>query len=413
MSVLHIDQTDTACVPTEAETDRQLTLLGRYLSYAKTLEDVMDLVMETARHLLRADGITFVLREGDRCHYADEKAISPLWAGKRFAMDDCISGWVMRAGEAVSIDDIRRDTRIPQDAYQSTFVRSMAMAPVRKDDPLAALGAYWRDCRSVSAAEVALLEQIADACALAIANLGLRRDREQLRAEKDAAERAGLSRSRFMAALSHDLHQPLQSLMFLASILERQVVDTVAHSTVGRIDQELASVRSMLDDVRALSNLECGGAIIRSNDVRIDDVLQRVETLQAGLAQAKGLRLTVGRSDARVSSEPNLLARMIGAIVEMAVRCTDQGEVRVGCRKDAGMLEMIVEGAGPGVPPDGLDLLETIGTQEAAGRRHPLALRLVIIKSLGAMLGHGVEVCSRAGDGIRFTVTVPLTDGRP
>lgn len=411
MSVLHVDQTDTARVLTQADADRQLAQLGRRLAYANMLEDVMDLVTDAARHLLRADGITFVLREGDRCHYADEKAIAPLWLGKRFPMDDCISGWVMRAGEAVAIDDIRCDPRIPQDAYQPTFVRSMAMAPVRKNAPLAALGAYWRECRPVTAAEVALLEQLADACALAIANLELRRDREQLRAEKDAAERDRLHRSRFMAALNHDLHQPLQSLIFLAGILERQVVDTAARSTVGHIDQELASVRSLLDDLRALSSLECGGPITRSDDVRIGGILQRVEALQAGPAQAKGLRLTVVRSDARVGSEPNLLARMIGAIVEMAIRCADRGEVRVGCRTEDGMLQITVECAEAVLPQDGLNLLaEAIGTQDTAGRRHPLALRLAIIKSLGAMLGHGVEVCSRLGEGTRFTVTVPLAD---
>ena len=114
----------------------------RRLSKAHSLTEVMEIVTHAARTLLAADGVTFVLREGDRCYYAEEDAISPLWKGKRFPMSACISGWCMTERQAVAIRDIYQDYRIPIDAYRSTFVQSLAMVPVCEDDPMAAIGVY-------------------------------------------------------------------------------------------------------------------------------------------------------------------------------------------------------------------------------------------------------------------------------
>ena len=103
-----------------------------------------------ARELCGADGATFVLRDDDRCFYADEDAIAPLWKGKRFPMEACISGWVMIHREAVAIGDIYADARIPADAYRPTFVKSLAMVPIRTKAPIGAIGNYWASHHEVS-----------------------------------------------------------------------------------------------------------------------------------------------------------------------------------------------------------------------------------------------------------------------
>jgi len=151
----------------------------RRLSRARSLQEVMATTTSAARSLLSADGITFVLRDNDLCHYADEDAISPLWKGKRFPMDACISGWCMMRGRPVAIRDIYDDDRIPQDAYRPTFVKSLAMVPVRREDPIAAMGAYWSDEREVTSEELDLLQTMADAAALAIANVELQNKEEE------------------------------------------------------------------------------------------------------------------------------------------------------------------------------------------------------------------------------------------
>lgn len=161
-------------VPANAVSAAGLVPVVRRLSIARSLDEIMDVVTNAARTLLHADGITFVLREGGLCHYAEEDAIAPLWKGSRFPMSACISGWCMLEGKAAVIPDIYQDPRIPQDAYRPTFVRSLAMVPVRQDDPIAAVGAYWSTERQTSAAELDLLQAIANAAGLAIAHVQLR-----------------------------------------------------------------------------------------------------------------------------------------------------------------------------------------------------------------------------------------------
>jgi two-component sensor histidine kinase len=151
----------------------------RRLSAAHSLEEIMTIVTHGVRTLLGADGVTFVLRDGDRCYYAEEDAISPLWKGKRFPMSACISGWCMLEREPVMIRDIYQDPRIPHDAYRPTFVHSLAMVPIRQDDPVGALGAYWAKIRDANKDELEQLQTIANAASLTIARVEQEYEREK------------------------------------------------------------------------------------------------------------------------------------------------------------------------------------------------------------------------------------------
>src|SRR5512138_1356474 len=99
----------------------------RAVAAARDLAAVMAAVRHHARRLVAADGATFVLREGTMVHYADEDAIAPLWKGRRFPAQACISGYAILRRETIVIEDILADARVPQDAYRNTFVKSMAM----------------------------------------------------------------------------------------------------------------------------------------------------------------------------------------------------------------------------------------------------------------------------------------------
>jgi two-component sensor histidine kinase len=151
-----------------------LTAVIRRLASAQSLPEVMEIVTHAARVILAADGITFVLRDGERCYYAEEDAIGPLWKGRRFPMSACISGWCMEHARSVAIPDIYEDERIPQGAYRPTFVKSLAMVPVRQEEPIAAMGAYWARPHHASAPELELLQTISNAAALSIAYIQLR-----------------------------------------------------------------------------------------------------------------------------------------------------------------------------------------------------------------------------------------------
>ena len=141
------------------------------LARARRLSTVMRIVRQVARDVSGADGVTFVLRDGDCCYYADENAIQPLWKGKRYPLGSCISGWVMRNRQPVSIPDIYADPRIPHAVYRTTFVKSMAMVPVRDMDPVAAIGAYWAEHHEPTEQELRVLQVLADSSALALARV--------------------------------------------------------------------------------------------------------------------------------------------------------------------------------------------------------------------------------------------------
>ena len=143
------------------------------LAGAGDMDDVIATLRSTARRLIGADGIAVILREDEQCWYVEEDAMGPLWKGQKFPLTSCISGWAMLHRQTVAIADVRRDPRIPQELYSDTFVRSLLMVPVRSDDPIGAIGAYWSDCYKPSKAQVETLERLARATATAMENVRL------------------------------------------------------------------------------------------------------------------------------------------------------------------------------------------------------------------------------------------------
>lgn len=149
------------------------------LSLARSLEQIMAVVRRSVRELLQADGTTFILRDGNQCFYADEDAIAPLWKGLRFPINTCIGGWVMDQRQSVAIEEIQGDERIPYEAYRQTFVKSLAMVPIRTLQPIGAIGAYWAELHLATAAEMKLLQAIADTTAVAMESVELYQALEQ------------------------------------------------------------------------------------------------------------------------------------------------------------------------------------------------------------------------------------------
>ncbi|TCC66249.1 GAF domain-containing protein [Kribbella pittospori] len=143
------------------------------LDAAETLVEVGDVVRLEARRRSGSQGATFVLREHDRCFYADEDAIAPLWKGQRFPITSCVSGWAMLHDEIAVVPDIAVDERIPLEAYTPTFVRSLVMVPVGSPTPVAAIGAYWSRRYHASPEQIDGLQTLADHAAKAIHRIGL------------------------------------------------------------------------------------------------------------------------------------------------------------------------------------------------------------------------------------------------
>jgi GAF domain-containing protein len=148
-----------------------LTAAEERLDSALSRDAVIEIVRGSARSVLDADGVTFILRDGNLCHYVEEDAIGPLWKGQRFPMSACISGWSMLNAETAVIEDIYEDDRIPHDAYRPTFVKSLIMTPVGDAPPVAAIGAYWRDRRRFTAREIQAIKTLSVAVGRALADV--------------------------------------------------------------------------------------------------------------------------------------------------------------------------------------------------------------------------------------------------
>ncbi|GJF11615.1 hypothetical protein NGTWS0302_12430 [Mycolicibacterium cyprinidarum] len=149
------------------------------LSLARTLPEIQCIVRTAARELTGCDGATFVLRDNGKCYYADEDAIAPLWKGSRFPLEICISGWSMLNRQAAVIPDIYVDSRIPHAAYRPTFVKSLVMVPIRKLDPVGAIGNYWAQEHQPTTEEISLLQALADSTSIAMENVQVHAELEQ------------------------------------------------------------------------------------------------------------------------------------------------------------------------------------------------------------------------------------------
>ncbi|MCA9522670.1 MAG: GAF domain-containing protein [Myxococcales bacterium] len=163
-----------------------LTRVVQELSRVRDVASIVDIVRRASRALVGADGASFVLRDGDRCHYVDEDAIGPLWRGMRFPISTCISGWVMLNREAAVIPDVYEDDRIPHEAYRKTFVHSLAMVPIRSHDPLGAIGCYWAEPHTATTQDVRILQALADSTSTALESVRILQELEKGRAQTRA-----------------------------------------------------------------------------------------------------------------------------------------------------------------------------------------------------------------------------------
>lgn len=179
------------------------------LAAATSMREVIDVVTRTCRRLLPADGVTFILRDGELCHYSGEDCILPLWKGRYFSLNDCVSGWCMNSRSVAVIPDITCDPRVPQDAYADTFVKSLAMVPVGDGLPVAAIGAYWGRPWTAAPQQVELLRLMANAASLALDRLEMQRSRDEARA-------CDIQQRLLVSELSHRVKDTLAVVQTLA-----------------------------------------------------------------------------------------------------------------------------------------------------------------------------------------------------
>ena len=231
-----------------------------------------------------------------------------------------------------------------------------------------------------------------------------------LEAAKLEAERANAAKSRFLAAASHDLRQPLQALTLLKDLLGRTVTGPRAIDLVGRFGLTLRALSGMLDALLNINQIEAGAVEPRRSVFPIAEVIDRLRDEAAYMAEARQLRLRIHSNSALVESDPRLLEQMLRNLIGNAIKYTTSGGVLLGCRRRGDTVRIEVWDSGIGIPADQLEAVfeefHQIGNA-ARDRRKGVGLGLAIVRRLGALLGHPVAVRSVPGRGSVFSVTVP------
>jgi len=223
------------------------------------------------------------------------------------------------------------------------------------------------------------------------------------------ADAANVAKSRFLAAASHDLRQPLQTLVLLQEILAKVVVDEKAKNLVDRIDQSLASMSGMLNGLLDINRIEAGSVRAEFETFPIAALLNRARAELACQAEAQHIALDVLPCAFVVRSDPQLLEQMIRNLLSNAIKYTKRGRVLLGCRRRNGTLSIQVWDTGVGIPEDQLQNIFEEYYQldnSASNRSRGLGLGLSIVKRLGVLLNHPVRVRSTLGKGSVFSIDV-------
>ncbi|CAM3434961.1 Sensor protein TorS [Halomonas lysinitropha] len=232
----------------------------------------------------------------------------------------------------------------------------------------------------------------------------------ELHAAKAEAEAANLSKTRFLAAVSHDLLQPLNAARLFTSALEEHSLPEPSTRLVGHIGRSLKDVEALLGTLVDISRLDAG---VLEPDIAPFPVAQLLDVLAEEyrqMAAARGLELHYVGSGAVVSSDLALLARVVRNFLTNAIRYTGRGKILLGCRRRSEGVEILVGDSGPGIPEAQREAIfqefQRLGGNHDAEDRG-LGLGLAIVDRIAGMLGHPLRLASVPGRGSFFSVLVP------
>lgn len=235
---------------------------------------------------------------------------------------------------------------------------------------------------------------------------------EDLLKAKERADQAVAAKSRMLAAASHDLRQPLQSMFLFLSALEAEVDPKRREEVIRQLGFGMTALKSLLDSLVEVARLEGGTTEAKPKDIRLDHLLGEVGGNYLPRAEEKGLELSVEAAPILVHTDPAMLGRMIRNLLENAVRYTMTGQIRLSGSSRDGVAFVEVSDTGVGIPEAHRELVweefHQVGNKER-DRGQGLGLGLAIVRSLGRLLGHRVTMESKEGRGTTFRIELPLS----
>ncbi|MDI4665426.1 PAS-domain containing protein [Xanthobacter autotrophicus] len=243
----------------------------------------------------------------------------------------------------------------------------------------------------------------------------LERLNQALEKAKGEAEEANVSKTRFLAAASHDILQPLNAArLYVTSMVER-ARGAEEERLAGNVDASLESVEEILSALLDISRLDSGVMRPEVAPFRIADVLKPLEMEFAPLAREKNLKLTFVPCSLAVRSDRRLLRRLLQNLISNAVKYTPRGRILVGCRRHAGKVRVEVHDTGVGIPRSKHKVVfqEFQRLDQGAKVARGLGLGLSIVERIARVLEHKVNVTSQPNKGSTFSVDLPIAVSMP
>ena len=239
-----------------------------------------------------------------------------------------------------------------------------------------------------------------------------KRAESEVRLAKAEAERAVLSRSKFLAAASHDLRQPVQSLILLLDVLKAHANTALVAKAIGAMEAALDGLNALLTSILDISRIDAGVVAAQIRSVDVGGMIERLCAEYAPLCAAKGLRLRDrGKPGLHGRTDAALLERIIRNLVENAIRYTDHGGLLIAARRRGDRLRIDIIDSGIGIPADKLGHIFEEFYQVANPARDAkqgLGLGLSIVSRLAVLIGADLQVRSNDGRGTRFTLSLAL-----
>jgi signal transduction histidine kinase len=237
--------------------------------------------------------------------------------------------------------------------------------------------------------------------------------REQaLEKARKEAEQANTAKTRFLAAASHDLRQPIHALGLFFAELSDRVHSPETAMLIGQIEDSIAAINSMLNALLDVSKLDAGVVKPTIEPFRLTELFARLQTEFQPIALENHNELRIRPAFARVDTDPAMLERMLRNLIGNALRYTEHGRILVATRPRGQHIAIQVFDNGRGIPEDQLEeiFIEFHQLQNPArDRRQGLGLGLAIVKRLATLLHHEIKVVSRLGRGSCFSIMLPLS----
>jgi signal transduction histidine kinase/integral membrane sensor domain MASE1 len=312
----------------------------------------------------------------------------------------------------VHIVDIQNDIELHQGLKAGGNRTMIAIPLMRESVPIGVLVILRQTLRPFTEREIELATTVADQAVIALENVRLF---EALQASTRELDEANRAKSRFIAAASHDLRQPLHALGLFVARLQGRVKAAERSRIVEQIDASVAAMNELFNDLLDMSKLDSGVLAPNISEFPIAQLLERTESTFSAAARKKGLSLRIVRNSGWVRSDFILLERILLNLVSNAVRYTARGKVVVGCRLRGRHLRIDVFDRGPGIPEDEHISIFREFYQLGDPRRERqggMGLGLAIVDRLCRLLKHEIDLASALGKGSRFSVLVPSVAAR-